>query len=64
LKSRRGLAQRLSNEDAPEASIAELERREWGAVVAAHMRAQLLEVAARDGAQAVADFVADLLDER
>ena len=64
LKSRLGLAHRPSEEDAPEATIAELERREWGVVVAARMRAQLLELAARDGADAVASFVAELLDRR
>jgi len=53
LKSRLGLAHRPSEEDAPEATIAELERREWGVVVAA-----------RDGAEAVAAFVADLLYRR
>lgn len=67
LKSRLGLAPAPPDEgcgDDLDATIAELERREWGAVVAARMRAQLLEVAARGGAVAVAAFVGDLLDQR
>jgi hypothetical protein len=64
LKNRLGLVHRPPDEDEPQATIAELERPEWGAVVAARMRAQLLEIAACGGADAVAAFVADLLDQR
>jgi hypothetical protein len=64
LKNRLGLVHPQSDEDEAETTIAELERRGWGAVVGARMRAQLLEIAACGGADAVAAFVADLLDQR
>jgi hypothetical protein len=50
--------------DEADATIAELERREWGAVVTARMRAQLLEIAAQGGRDAVAALVSHLLDQR
>ena len=67
LKRRLGLEIGSSDEpctDEPSAIIAELKRREWGAVVAARMRAELLEVAARGGADGVAILVRDLLHQR